>query len=201
MKSFTAITSLLIASAAAAPITETTSKIQRRAVVATIGYTTASTYFGATGEVQYGVNSGHIFRDGVQSDQSTLVTFDIPQAYAGLDCTFQLSLDGPDDYASGSKEFNIFTAIKPATASAASWPSGNLRDQDGGRMKFVGADAYGNAKGDAVYVEDIPHPAKSFKCPTGIVGGELVPAGQKVDIYWSADMSTGPKLIVSNPAY
>ncbi|KAF2421841.1 hypothetical protein EJ08DRAFT_653324 [Tothia fuscella] len=190
MKSFTAIISVLIATAAAAPTPSTNGARQAPVSIKPIRM---STYFGSTGAVRLSTE-GHIQRFSGQSDQSTLLTFDIPKIYEEKDCAFALTLDGANDFASGSKQLDIFTSIKPATADAASWPSGNLRDQAGGRMRF-----YGDVQpGAASYVNDIAHPASSFKCPSGVFGGELVPVGDKVDIYWTS-YSSGPSIVVLNP--
>jgi hypothetical protein len=64
-------------------------------------------------------------------------------------------------------------------------------------MKFEGVGNSVPTPGNAVYVEDIAHPGKAFPCPSGIIGGELVPVGDRVDIYWSGELSTGPQLIIT----
>ncbi|KAF2398326.1 hypothetical protein EJ06DRAFT_451268, partial [Trichodelitschia bisporula] len=74
-------------------------------------------------------------------------------------------------------QFDVFLSQKPATTSATSWPSGNLRDQHLGRMKVE------TRPGAAICVDEHPAPHAPFLCQEGIFAGELAPVDQ-VNIYW-----------------
>ncbi|KAF1991948.1 hypothetical protein K402DRAFT_307182, partial [Aulographum hederae CBS 113979] len=83
---------------------------------------------------------------------------------------------------SGSKQFDVYTALAPADADAATWPSGNLRDNHVARME---AQVGGEAKPLAGFPNGL-----SFPCPAGrTLGGELVGVNDKVEVGWSAARS------------
>ncbi|KAF2814131.1 uncharacterized protein BDZ99DRAFT_372485, partial [Mytilinidion resinicola] len=74
-------------------------------------------------------------------------------------------------------QFDAYTALAPADHSTKDWPSGNLRDQYVGRLKSV-------KPGLATYVDGFPK-VGPFPCPAGkTYGGELVGAGDQVNIQW-----------------
>jgi hypothetical protein len=181
----------LISATVAVPIT-TTSNIKEREATKEFYPTTLSNYFVSTGRVQYNTNAGHIMKFPTsQSDQTTLGTYNIPVEYQNRQCSFAFELDGPSDFTSGSNQFDIFTSQKPATADAASWPSGNLRDHHLGRMQVDPITKKG------AFMAGFPTPPERFPCPTGEIAGELVPVGDQVDIYWNPlSGSKGPYFIV-----
>jgi hypothetical protein len=141
--------------------------------------TTLSNYFVSTGAIHFNTNEGHIMKHAnTQSDQTTLLTFNVGPEYANRQCSFGFALNGPTDYTSGSNEFDLFCSLKPAEADAASWPSGNLRDHFHGRMNVDPMSKVGT------WVEGVGGEAEVFPCPVGIFGVETVGVNDKVDIYW-----------------
>jgi hypothetical protein len=146
--------------------------------------TTTSQYSVWTGAVSAGASQGKIFKDGRSSDITTLLTFDFPSSLAGQTCEFHFYLPS-GSAVSGSGTFDVFTSLAPAGASTTSWPSGNLRDQQYGRMRAV-------VGGEATWVEGFPSQGRSFPCPAGVrVGGELVPTGDADSINWAVGSAGG----------
>jgi hypothetical protein len=134
-----------------------------------------------SGKVTYDVPTGQIFKDGKTTDITTLLTFTFPDATAGKTCEFDFALNNclhcNPSPPTGTLQFDAYTAIKPADRSTNDWPSGNLRDQYIGRLKAV-------KPGIATPVEGFPH-VGPFPCPAGkTLGGELVGAGDQVNIQW-----------------
>lgn len=134
-----------------------------------------------TGKVTYNVPTGKIFKDGRTTDITTLGTFTFPASTAGKTCEFQFALNNclhcNPGYPTGTANFDVYTAIKPADHSTNDWPSGNLRDQYIGRLHAV-------KPGVATPVEGLPKVGR-FPCPAGqTYGGELVGAGDQVSIQW-----------------
>lgn len=141
---------------------------------------TLSTYFVSTGAVHYNTNEGHILKHAnSQSDETTLLTFNVPPEYANRQCSFGFSLNGPTDYTSGSSLFDLFCSLKPATADAKTWPSGNLRDHFHGRMSIDPVAKVGK------WVEGLGGEAEVFPCPVGVFGVETVGVNDRDDVYWS----------------
>jgi len=190
MKTISTILSLLVANAIAAPAADQL-RHQKRLAQEIIPYSVASTYYVSTGAIQYDVHEGHIFKDGVGSDESTLLTFVIPDLYLDHTCAFNVIFDGMTDYASGSRQFDIFTSLKPALSNATTWPPGNQRDNYYGRMMVD------TIPGSAVFVDGITATASSFPCPIGTWGAELVGVGDVDSIFWGS-ASTGAQLIISS---
>jgi hypothetical protein len=142
---------------------------------------TVSQYSVWTGAVAFQVYDGKIFKDGHSSDISTLLTFSFPEASYGKSC--KVAFTAPSS--TGGGQFDVFTSLMPATQSTSTWPSGNLRDQHLGRMQ-LGAD------GTASLVSDVaPALVEAFPCPKGVVGMELVGAGDNVDIKWTQSKEQG----------
>jgi Ubiquitin 3 binding protein But2 C-terminal domain len=138
--------------------------------------TAISQYTVWTGAVNFNTGAGKIFKNGIVSDVTTLVTFDIPASAAGSTCVFHFALD-PSATLSGSEQFDVFTSLATATTSTTTWPSGNLRDQYVGRMTAV-------LNGEATWTPGFPN-VPSFPCPAGqLLAGELVGTGDVDDIEW-----------------
>jgi len=151
-----------------------------------ISPTTISQYTVWTGAIKYNVQYGKIFKDGHTSDITTLVTFDIPSAAQGKQCTFHFSLDSTATL-TGTGVFDLFTSQAPATHDTTSWPSGNLRDNQVGRLKAV-------LNGEATFLDGFPTAGESFPCPYGYeLAGELVGTGDADDIEWNG-LLAGPYL-------
>lgn len=151
----------------------------------TINPTSLSLYSTWTGAVQRYVPSGAIVKpNGRSTDTTTLVTFSFPEETKGKTCELGFYLDASATLG-GSKQFDVFTSLAPATASTQSWPSGNLRDQHIGRMTAT-------KPGYATWVDGIGASAKTFPCPFGqTLGGELVGVNDVDEITWNA-ASSGP---------
>jgi hypothetical protein len=183
----TALTLIVLASAAPTP-----NPSPAMPATAPAGYTTlllpttTSQYSVWTGAVTSSASIGKIFKDGHTSDISTLLTFDFPTSLAGQTCSFHFYLpSGSATGVSGSGAFDVFTSLAPAGASTTSWPSGNLRDQQYGRMNAV-------VGGEATWVEGFPLQGRSFPCPAGVrLGGELVPTGDADSISWAVGSAGG----------
>lgn len=115
---------------------------------------------------------GKIFKDGRKSDVTTLLTFNFPPETEGKTCSFHFDLSSdPTAKVSSTGQFDIFVSLAPATRSADTWPSGNLRDQHIGRMAA-------RPNGAATWVDGFPVFGQSFLCPASkTYGGELVGVG------------------------
>jgi hypothetical protein len=151
-----------------------------------------SRYHSINGAVEFNVNGGVIQRvQGSGDDISTLATFYIPSSAYGKQCSFGFDVDYTVNFEPNPSQFDVFTSIKPAWADSATWPSGNLRDQQVGRMKL-------SAKpGAATFVDGQPTAAKTFPCPAGnYIAGELVPVGDKVDICFTPSSTAGPYISI-----
>jgi hypothetical protein len=150
-----------------------------------------SNYYVSSGRVDFGSTLGHVFKNnGQSSDITTLATFNIDPVHASRTCEFHFEADGPEAIVSGTRQIDIFTSLKGATQSAPSWPNGNLRDQHAGRIIVDATTKVGG------YVEGFPNAAKSFPCPTGLLSGELVGAGDALDIYWTG-LSKGAYILIN----
>jgi hypothetical protein len=214
MKSFIASASLIVAATAAplngTPITpsSTTTVPTTLVTVATPAATYSdstsgstiriqpeaiSRYHISTGQVEYAVSGGHIFRSTRSSDDiSTLATFYVSEAYKYNQCSFGFDVDTTVNFDPNPSYFDIFTSQQPAYGSTKTWPQGNLRDQHLGRMKL-------SAKpGQATFVEGISVSpgVKTFPCPTGYIAGELAPVGDNVDVCFTPSESAGPYIMV-----
>jgi hypothetical protein len=144
--------------------------------------TTISQYSVWTGAVKYAVEFGKIFKDGHTTDITTLVTFDIPSAAQGKQCTWHLALDSTATV-TGTGVFDVFTSLAPATQDTTTWPNGNLRDNNVARMKAV-------VGGEATFLDGYPTAGKSFPCPYGYkFAGELVGTGDNDNIAWDDYLS------------
>jgi len=143
----------------------------------TVRATTRSQYEVWTGAIQYDTGVGKIFKNGVTSDITTLLTFEFPAAAAGSTCEFHFYLDGTATLG-GSGLFDVFTSLAPATADTTSWPPGNQRDQNVARLSAANP-------GEAAYVAGFPNTIQSFPCPNGTYAIELVGVYDVDDIEWS----------------
>jgi hypothetical protein len=146
--------------------------------------TVISQYEVSTGAVHYNTPSGKIFKDGKTTDITTLLTFDMPASAQGMTCEFHFYLDASSTL-SGSGQFDVFTSLAPATTDTTTWPQGNQRDQNVGRMA-----AY--IPGEASWEDGFPQLWKSFPCPYGVQqGAELVGTGDSDDIEWLSGNTAG----------
>jgi hypothetical protein len=145
--------------------------------------TTISQYNVWTGAIDYDTASGKIFKNGISPDITTLVTFELPAASQGLTCAFNFYEPSTPG---GSGLIDVFTSLQPATGSTTSWPPGNQRNQDVGRL-----DA--QSPGNAIWVAGFPNTVQSFPCPTGTWAIELVGVYDVDDIEW-AEPNEGPYL-------
>ncbi|KAL2002679.1 hypothetical protein VTN02DRAFT_6214 [Thermoascus thermophilus] len=148
-----------------------------------------SHYHVSTGAIDYGVDTGLICKaDDNNSEVTTLVTFVVPQAWAGKQCKFVFEL-ASFDTSTGSHEADIFSSIAPAGTSTASWPPGNLRDHQVARI-FV------TAPGVATLEQSFDK-FPVLDCPAGaIFGGELVGVNDVDQISWSVVAGSGPRIEV-----
>src|SRR6266480_334217 len=139
--------------------------------------TARSQYDVWTGAVHYNTTNGKIFKNGQTTDVTTLLTFTFPPATNGQSCEFHFYLDSTATV-SGTGIFDVFSSLAPATHSTTSWPSGNLRDQYGGRMQA-------SLPGEAAFLAGYGTTAQLFECPSdSVYGVELVPTGDVDDIEW-----------------
>ncbi|KAJ9634923.1 hypothetical protein H2199_008787 [Coniosporium tulheliwenetii] len=153
--------------------------------------TTLSHYSTWGGAVDYAVSWGAVLKpNGKYTDTTTLVTFRVPASTQGKTCEFGFYLDDSATLG-GSKQFDVFTSLAPATVDTTTWPSGNLRDQHAGRMTAV-------KPGYATWVDGIGPASKTFPCPYGqTLAGELVGVNDIDEITWNG-ASLEPPLIKSN---
>ncbi|OCK86167.1 hypothetical protein K432DRAFT_376974 [Lepidopterella palustris CBS 459.81] len=141
-----------------------------------------SLYTVSTGAIDYNSPTGRIFKNGHDSDVTTLLTFTFPDNTAGKTCQFNFALNdclhcNPSP-PTGTAQFDVYTSQAPADHSTTGWPSGNLRDEYVGRLQAI-------KPGVATYVPGFPVVGQGFPCPAGMTfGGELVGAGDNLDIQW-----------------
>ena len=156
---------------------------------------TISIYHGQNGAIDYNVAKGEVSREQWNGkDNSTLVTFDLNKRTppAGATCSFKFYHDSADTSAQLSGDIDIFKSLQPAYTSSPAWgPPGNQRDTNLGRFRPV-------YNGYATVVTDVgPNQLNGFPCPTagdyhvhnGLVGYEIVPAGDRVRVEWTASLS------------
>jgi hypothetical protein len=155
-----------------------------------------SQYHSKTGAVDFHTASGLVSRstNNGGADITTLVTFTLGEEYKSNTCKLVFDLESPSSSVSGSAKAQLFTSLAPATANSASWPSGNLRNQNLGAIDVV---AHGRATWQAGSgpgaTADGMFPCSAI---TGqIYGGEIVPQGDNVQIQWPAGHD-GVKIIV-----
>jgi len=168
--------------------------------VATVLPEYTSIYNGKTGAVDFHTARGFVSRHPSNggADASTLVTFELPAPYAPNTCQLVFDLTDPSSYAVGSTSplrAQIFTSLAPATASAATWPSGNLRDQELGSIDLVlgGRATWETGSGSQVAANNGFFPCAAIA--GGIYGAEIVPQGDDVEFSWPA-ATDGVKIIV-----
>jgi hypothetical protein len=143
-----------------------------------------STYSVWTGAIQYNTGKGKIFKNGKTTDVTILLTFTIPAAAVGKTCSFHFYL-GTGSTLTGATAFDVFSSLQPAKASTTSWPPGNQRNIQLGRLSAV-------LPGEATYLAGYPVVAKSYPCPAaGAVGLELVPTDDTTDIEWTQGGTVG----------
>jgi hypothetical protein len=138
-----------------------------------------------TGAIEYNTGTGEVFKNGITSDITTLLTFNFPASLAGMTCEFHFYLD-PTATVSGTGEFDLFTSQAPPTQDTTSWPSGNLRDQYAGRMQTY-------APGEAAWVQDIAAAGKVCQCPDTamLYAVELVGVGDVDEVAWNPAAGSG----------
>jgi len=145
-----------------------------------------SQYSVSTGAKQFNMGAGKVQKN-ARGDTTTLFTFSFPDWTAGKTCQLNFFLN-KQAALSGSRTFDVFSSLAPATTSAVTWPNGNLRDQQLGRMTAVKG-------GDATVSTDAPNKL-SFPCPQGqLLGGELVGVNDQVNIEWVQNVA-GPYIVV-----
>ena len=179
MKAFFATTALLglfgLVSAAPAPVP------QIPASGNVVKPSVRSQYAVSAGAISYNTGVGKIFKSGRSTDITTLLTFDFPAAAAGKTCTFHFYAESTVTV-TGSGQFQLYTSLAPPTGSTTTWPPGNRRNNHVGTLRVV-------KPGEATWVDGNPVTAKSFPCPTGTVGYELVGVYDNDDIAWSGSGS------------
>ncbi|KAJ2891184.1 hypothetical protein MKZ38_000772 [Zalerion maritima] len=186
MKSFAILS--LAAAAVAAP---TSSNSKRQTPPATID-PLLSQYNVATGAVTYNTGEGYIFKkNGAEPDITTLMSFKFPDSTEGYNCEILFPLDAAST-ATGSQRAQVFSGLKPAAETTTTWPSGNLRDQHLGDVKF---EAPGGAVYEATYG---PYAQGKFPCPAGYkLGAELVGRWDEVTVAWTQGAGAGPYIEVT----
>jgi len=168
--------------------------------VATVLPEYTSNYNGKTGAVDFHTARGFVSRhpNNGGADASTLVTFELPTSYASNTCQLVFDLTDYSSYAVGTStplRAQIFTSLAPAGTSAASWPSGNLRDQELGSIDLV---AGGRATWESGSGSPIASNNGIFPCSFiagKIYGAEILPQGDDVEFSWPA-ATDGIKIIV-----
>jgi hypothetical protein len=150
--------------------------------------TVVSQYDVWTGAIRYATGAGKIFKNGKTTDTTTLLTFNGTSATAGRTCAFQLYLASTSTL-TGAANFDVFSSLKPATKSASTWPPGNQRNIQLGRLKAaLGA--------QATVLAGYPTAVSGFACPAaGVAAGfEFVPTDDVTDIEWTQSASVGAYL-------
>src|SRR6185436_8143444 len=130
-----------------------------------------------TGAIYYNTGVGSIVKGNGSPDITTLLTFDFPSTSVGRTCQFHIYTDSTASI-SGTAQLDLFSSLAPATQSTSTWPPGNQRDQQLGRLQVV-------QTGEATYVAGQPITAQSFPCPSNTKGFELVGVGDVDLVQWS----------------
>ena len=128
-----------------------------------------SQYYVSSGRINYNTGFGYISKNQMTSDVTTLLTINIPPAAAGKTGMFHFALDNAaSTTVTGSGLLDLFSSLQPATGPTTSWPPGNQRNNQLGRLQV--------AKGTtATWVPGFPTAAQSFTLPAaGSYGFELV---------------------------
>jgi hypothetical protein len=132
--------------------------------------TVRSQYYVSTGKISYNTGVGLISKTGgTASDITTLLTFTIPAAAVGKTGVFNFALNNAaSTTVSGSAMLDLFSSLQPATASTNTWPPGNQRNIQLGRLQV--------AKGaTATWVPGFPTAGQGFTITAaGTYGYELV---------------------------
>jgi Ubiquitin 3 binding protein But2 C-terminal domain len=140
-----------------------------------------------TGAITYGSTYGLIQKTQTSSDISTLVTFSFPASTQGKNCAFNFILSNTATV-TGTGQADVFTTLANPTGSTSSWPPGNQRDLDLGRIQAV-------IGGPATSVMDFTG-QNPIPCPAGqTITLELVPTGDLDMIKWDV-LSEGPEVDV-----
>jgi len=178
----------------------TASSVPYSGPVATVLPEYTSIYNGKTGAVDFHTARGLVSRhpNNGGADASTLVTFELPAYYASNTCQLVFDLTDYSSYASGSTtplRAQIFTSLAPATASASTWPSGNLRDQNLGTIDLVlgGRANWETGSGSQVAANNGFFPCAAIAGK--VYGGEIVPQGDDIEFSWPT-ATDGAKIIV-----
>jgi Ubiquitin 3 binding protein But2 C-terminal domain len=130
-----------------------------------------------TGAIHYKTAAGKIFKNGITTDITTLVTFNFPPESVGKTCEFHFYLSTTSTV-TGSGLFDVFTSLAPATGDTTSWPPGNQRNNHVGRLSAV-------LGGEATFVSGFPNTILSFPCPAGTWAAEFVGVYDSDDIEWT----------------
>ncbi|EXJ63231.1 hypothetical protein A1O7_03678 [Cladophialophora yegresii CBS 114405] len=157
-----------------------------------------SQYTASTGAIDFHTSRGLVSRlpqDGGK-DITTLVTFELPTQYADHEC--QLIFDqgnDPSGYVTGTGKAQLFTSLASADEDSATWPSGNLRNQNLGTIQLsaTGRAVWEAGSGPGATVEG------KFPCSNiagKVYGGEIVPVGDADTISWIVGRGDGPKILV-----
>lgn len=182
MKSFTALIVAAIAGTTLAAPSE-----RRQNPPTTLYPIITSQYNVKTGAVAYNTNHGVIDKSTSNNgaDTTTLVTFYIDQSYNGLTCQFVFD---SGENISGSARADAYSAIAPATVNTQSWPQGNLRDQQLGRLV---------AQSGQPATWEQSYPKRIFPCADAAgkyYASELVGVWDNDHIEWTPNVS-GPKIL------
>lgn len=153
---------------------------------------TTSLFYASTGDIKYNSSHGLIYKgigSMADSDVTTLVTFAVPEGWAGKKCRLDFDLES-DDVLSGSKTVDVFTSLTIVEHSSSGWSPGNQRDQYLGRFMIDGS-----RSGKWIDTDDeVPR----FDCPADeVVTWELVGVNDRVEIRWTSESGKGPRMAVA----
>jgi hypothetical protein len=95
-----------------------------------------SQYYVSTGQIVYNTKFALVQKTGTTSDITTLFTLKFPAAATGKTGTFHFALDN-SAIVTGSGQIDVFTSLNPAISSTTSWPPGNQRNNQVGRIQVV----------------------------------------------------------------
>lgn len=190
---FQSATAFLLAAAASTTLAAPTPGALARRYIEELYPDFTSQYNVGTGAITYDTGVGLISKSPTNGgqDTTTLVTFNIPAAWASFSTCRIVFTSATTSSVSGSRRADVFTSISPATQSTASWPPGNLRDVHVGRLL---AAAGAEATWEQSFVgPDIPCAEIAGRA----YGGELVGVWDSDYITWTAGVD-GPKVVVVN---
>ena len=189
---FQSSVAMVIAATASTTLAAPAAVFERAAPISTILPFVTSNYHVKTGQIDFNTGRGLVDKSTGNNgdDHTTLVTFQVPQQYSGNQCQIVFDLP-PAAPVSGTGRLDVFTSIAPATTNTLTWPQGNLRDDQLGRLIASPGE---RASWEQDFGGFSPYPCSQVAGQ--YVAAELVGVGDNDHVEWNG-YTDGPKIIIS----